>query len=166
MKPSLFLACCASTLAAPLFAADTPPAPRAAPSALQSGIEAQYFDAKVRPGDDFYNFVNGKWLATTTIPEDKSSWGPVGVLRQESQERQRKLIEEAAASTAGSAEARKVGDLYKSFMDEARLETLGLKPLDAQFAAIDAVKDRAELPALIARLQQIGVTTPFDIDID
>ena len=166
MKPSLFLACCASTLAAPLFAADTPPAPRPAPSALQSGIETQYFDPKVRAADDFYNFVNGKWLATTTIPEDKASWGPVGVLRQESQERQRKLIEEAAASTAGSAEARKVGDLYKSFMDEARLEALGLKPLAAQFAAIDAVKDRAELPTLIARLQQIGVTTPFDIDID
>ncbi len=165
MKPSVLLVCCASTLAAPTFAADPPPSV-ASPPMLQSGIEKQYFDPGVRAGDDFYTHVNGKWLAATTIPPDKSSWGPVGILRQESQEQQRAIIEEAAASpTAGSAEARKVGDLYRSFMDEARIETLGLKPLAAEFAAIDAVKDKAELPALIAHLQQIGVTTPFDLDI-
>ena len=80
----------------------------------------------------------------------------------------RKIIDEAAAGRGRrrSDEARKVGDLYKSFMDEARLETLGLKPLDATFAAIDRVKDKSELPALIASLQQIGITTPFDLDID
>ena len=163
MKLSL-LTLCTIALAAPLRAADVPP--RSPSAHLQSGIETQYFDPKVRAADDFYTYVNGKWLATTTIPADKASWGPVGVLRQESQERQRALIEAAAASSTGGAEARKVGDLYRSFMDEARLETLGLSPLAAEFAAIDNVRDKAELPALIARLQQIGVATPFDIDID
>jgi putative endopeptidase len=166
MRLTIAWACCAGLVSTPLIAADTPPAPTQGRSPLQSGIETQYFDPNVRAGDDFYLHVNGKWMATTTIPEDKASWGPVGILRQESQERQRTLIEEAAASSGGSGEARKVGDLYRSFIDEARLETLGLKPLAAEFAAIDNVKDKAELPALIARLQQIGVTTPFDIDID
>jgi putative endopeptidase len=163
VKPCLVMICTIA-IAAPLQAADVPP--RSPAAQLKSGIETQYFDPKIRAADDFYTYVNGKWLATTTIPEDKASWGPVGVLRQESQERQRTLIEEAAQSSGGSAEARKVGDLYRSFIDEARLETLALKPLAAEFAAIDNVKDKAELPALIARLQQIGVTTPFDVDID
>ena len=166
MKPFSLVACCACTLSAPVFAADLP-APASSPPALQSGIEKQYFDPKVRAADDFYTYVNGKWLETTTIPPDKSSWGPVAILRDESQAQQRAIIEEAAASPTGlSAEARKVGDLYRSFMDEARLEALGLKPLAAEFAEIDHLKDKAELPALIARLQQIGVTTPFDLDID
>jgi putative endopeptidase len=166
MNTYALAACCASVLASPLFAADTAPAPGATPSALKSGIETQYVDPNIRAADDFYNHVNAKWLVSTTIPADKASWGPFSILRQESTERQRTIVEEAAASATGSAEARKIGDLYKSFMDETRIEALGLKPLAAEFAAIDALKDKAELPALIARLQQIGVTTPFDIDID
>ena len=97
MKPSLFLACCASVAAAPLLAADPPAA------ALQSGIESQYFDAKVRAADDFYTYVNGKWLATTTIPADKPSWNPGYVLHEEAQEQLRKIIDEAAAAPSGGS---------------------------------------------------------------
>jgi putative endopeptidase len=136
-------------------------------ASLSSGIETQYIDNKVRAADDFYTHVNGKWLETTTIPEDKPSWSIPYVLHEEAQERLRKIIEGAAAgSDGGSDEAKKVGDLYRSFMDEAKLETLGLKPLETEFGAIDRIQDKAQLPALIAHLQQIGVTTPFDLDID
>ena len=102
------------------------------------------------------------------IPADKPSWNPGYVLHEQAQERLKGIIDEAAGSGTkpASDEARKVGDLYTSFMDEPRLESLGLKPLDPVFAMIDSVKDKSELPALIAKLQQIGVTTPFDFDID
>ncbi len=134
---------------------------------LSSGIETQYFDPKVRAADDFYLHVNGKWLAATRIPEDKPRWSVDYILHEEVQERLRRLIDDAAAAPATeSAEQRKVGDLYKSFMDESRLEPLGLKPLEAELGAIDKVQDKAELPPLIAQLQQIGVTTPFDLDVD
>ncbi len=165
MKVRPLFLCALGLVAGTPYAADPPPAPR---TTLQSGVETQYFDAAVKPADDFYQHVNGKWLATTEIPPDKPGWGNFYILHDEAQERLRGIIDEAAASgtTPASEEARKVGDLYKSFMDEPRLETLGLKPLDSVFAMIDTVKDKSELPALIAKLQQIGVTTPFDIDID
>ncbi|HYQ99449.1 MAG TPA: M13 family metallopeptidase, partial [Casimicrobiaceae bacterium] len=166
MKVQWLLACALGVAGCSLQAADPAPAPVTRP--LQSGVETQYFDPAVRAADDFYRHVNGKWLDTTTIPADKPSWNPGYVLHEQAQERLRGIIDEAAAGGANPAsdEARKVGDLYRSFMDEARLETLGLRPLDATFAAIERVKDKSELPALIASLQQIGVTTPFDFDID
>ena len=149
------------TLSLQAFGANAPA------TGVASGIETQWIDDRVRAADDFYAHVNGKWLETTTIPPDKPSWSVPYVLHEEAQERLRKIIEGAAAgSEGGSTEARKVGDLYRSFMDEAKLETLGLKPLEAEFAAIDRLQSKAELPALIAHLQQIGVTTPFDLDID
>jgi len=133
-----------------------------------SGIEPQTVDPTMRAADDFYTRANGKWLAETTIPADKPSWNPGYVLHEDAQEKLRIIIEEAAAAKAAKSngESRKVGDLYRSFMDEARLETLKLKPLADEFAAIDRIKDKAELPALFARLRQIGVSTPVDLDID
>jgi predicted metalloendopeptidase len=156
--PLLALFC----LTSPHLIAATTPAP-----ALSSGIETQYIDSRVRATDDFFTHVNGKWLEQTEIPADKPSWGIAYALHEEVQERLRKIIEGAAAGSAnGSEEAHKVGDLYQSFMDEPKLETLGIKPLQAEFAAIDRLQTKADIPALIAHFQQIGVTTPFDLDID
>lgn len=162
MRHLLAAACCAafSLVAA---AADPPAAP-----ASRSGIDKALFDPSVRAPDDFYQHANGKWLATTEIPADKPGWSVPYVLHEEVQERLRRIIEEAAAAAAGarSDEARKVGDLYRSFMDEARAESLALSPLEPTLAAIDAVEDKAALPALFAELQRIAVSTPFDIDVD
>jgi len=72
-------------------------------------------------------------------------------------------------STPGASDsdpdAKKLGDLYASFMDEAQLETLGLKPLQAEFASIDAISDKSALPALIAHMNQIGVGAPYGFGI-
>jgi putative endopeptidase len=166
MKSFLLAATCAA-IAGAAAAADTSPPPPVAP-APRSGVDAAYFDRAVRATDDFYSHANGKWLATTEIPADKPGWSVPYVLHEEVQERLRKIIEEAAApgAGAGTEESRKVGELYRSFMDEARAESLGLKPLQSTLAAIDAVKDKAELPALFAELQRIAVAAPFDIDVD
>ena len=156
MKKRIALVCLAGVMAGSLQAAD------------MSGVEPQYIDPTIRAADDFYTHANGKWLATTTIPDDKPSWSPGYVLHEEAQEKLRAIIDDAARSTSAAAnnEARKVGDLYRSFMDEARLETLKLKPLEREFAAIDRIKHKSELPALFARLKPIGVSTPVDLDID
>ena len=128
-----------------------------------SGIETQYVDASVRPQDDIYRYLNGKWLAGTQIPSDKPSYGTFNKLYDESQDQLRVIVESAAKNSrakAGSEEA-KIRDLYNSFMDESRVETLGTEPLAAEFARIDAIKSKDEIPALMAHLQQISVTVPF-----
>ena len=130
-----------------------------------SGIDSQYFDSSVRPQDDLYLYVNGKWLATTQIPPDKASYGPANQLFDEIQDRLRGIVEKAEQAPPGS-EGRKIGDLYASFMDTSRINGLGLKPLSAEMAHIDRVQSRAGLTQLIAHLAEIGVDTPFDPEID
>jgi putative endopeptidase len=136
-------------------------------SALAAGVATEYVDPSVRPQDDFFRYLNGKWLDTVEIPADKSSWGSFMQLREDTLPQLRTLIEKAANTPnklAGSND-QKIGDFYASFMDEAKLEQLGIAPLNGELAKIAAVKDASELPALLAHLGQIGVNVPFDFGI-
>ncbi|MEC5218073.1 putative endopeptidase [Actimicrobium sp. GrIS 1.19] len=142
-------------------AADVPSSGK--PAQLATGVDLQYMDKGVRAQDDFFNYVSGKWLATTEIPADKASWGSFAKLRDDTLPQLRAIIENAAkdANAPANSESRKIGDLYASFMDEKKLDELGLKPLEAELAKIAALKDKKEIPALIAHLNQIGVNTPY-----
>ena len=135
--------------------------------ALKSGVEPQFIEPSIRAADDFYRYANDKWIATAVIPADKPSWSPPYMLHQDAQEKLRAIIEEAAASqaTPAGSEARKVGDLYRSFMDESRIEALKMKPLAPEFEAIAALKDKSEIPALLARFKRIDIAMPVDLDI-
>ena len=142
--------------AAPAVAAVAPPA-------LISGIEKQYWDTATRAQDDFYRHANGHWLDTTEIPADKSSFGTGAIVYDAIQDKLHGLVDDAAAGRlAGTpADTKKIGDLYASFMDEAAVEQLDVKPLAAQFAAIDALKDKKDIPALIGQTGRIGVDAPY-----
>ena len=160
-----------SVMAAFATAADTkqPVAASAvAPAQPISGIDTQFVDDSVRPQDDFFMHLNGKWLKTTEIPGDKASWGTFIQLRDNTQPQLRGIIEAAqkdpAAKQAGT-DTQKIGDLYASFMDEARLESLGYKPLAAELQRIRALRDKKGVPALIAHLSKIGVPTPYSIRV-
>ena len=134
--------------------------------ALGSGVEQQNIDATVRAQDDFYWHTNGKWLKNTEIPADKSGWGAFYELRDATLPQLRGIIENAAKNpTSRSTEAQQIGDLYASFMDEPRLETLGLKPIEAELATIAALKDKRQIAALIAHYNQISVTAPYDFGV-
>jgi putative endopeptidase len=139
--------------------ADTP----VMPGAPLSGIDTQFIDTSVRPQDDIYRYLNGKWLADTQIPGDKPSYGTVNKLIDDSENQQKAIIDAAARNTtaaAGSDDA-KIRDLYNSFMDESRVNALGTKPLAVEFARIAAVKNKQDIAELMAHLQRIGITTPF-----
>jgi putative endopeptidase len=143
-----------------------PEAPRqaAAPAvpALISGIDVQYIDDSVRPQDDLFKHINGKWLATTEIPADKPSYGSFDQLFDDSEAQLRGIVDGLQNSTASKdADQRRIADLYASFMDEPALEGLGLRPLDAELAKIDALKDKKEISGLIAHFNLIGVTAPY-----
>ena len=152
---------------APLTAAAKTAAKVTAVPALISGIELQNMDTKVRPQDDFYLYTNGAWLKNTTIPADKSRWGSFDELRETALANLRVIVDSIAAQKdkPEGSEAQKIGDLYQSFMDEARRESLGLTPLQSDFARIDAVKDKSELPALIGYFNQMRITAPFALRV-
>ncbi|HEX7725225.1 MAG TPA: M13 family metallopeptidase N-terminal domain-containing protein, partial [Rhizomicrobium sp.] len=120
------------------------------------GIDTAAMDTSVKPGDDFYTYANGNWMKTAQIPPDLSGWGSFVTLAREVQLRNRGLMEEAGRAPEGS-EARKVGDYYASFMDEAAIEKAGLAPLKDELDRIAAIKDAKDLATEIGASQRIDV---------
>jgi predicted metalloendopeptidase len=172
MKRSIVYAVGLGLLSASLqsFAATAPAAakPATAPPAsghLSSGLDPANMDTSVRAQDDFYQHVNGHWLATTEIPADKSSYGSFDMLYDKSIENLRSIIEDAQKAPASDVGQRKIGDLYASFMDEARLESLGIKPLQPELARIDGLKSIGDLAGFIAHNNVLGVDAPFGTNV-
>ena len=128
-----------------------------------SGIITANMDTSVRPQDDFYRYVNGKWLDNTAIPEDKSSYGSFTVLRDKSRRDVKAIIEETAklAEVEPGSDAQKVGDLYNSFMDVEKLNQLGAKPLASELTKIDQIKSHDDVSSYFAHSQIIGTDAPF-----
>ena len=147
-----------AALAAPAFVLAQPTAPRA------SGIDRSAMNPSVRPQDDFWNHVNGRWLANTPFPPDKAYIGVAQQLADRTREQLRSLVE-AAQRTPEDRSAAQLGELYASFMDEAALEKSGLQPLGAELAAIDAVTDKRQLGTLFARLGRLGVGNPLGLHV-
>ena len=159
-----------STLTLSLMAAFAPAgaADNAVPAAtaLTSGIDTQYIDSSVRVQDDFFTYLNGKWLKTAEIPSDRSSWGTFMKLREDTTPQLRGIIEANQKGThKAGTDAQKIGDLYASFMNEQKLETLGTRPLAGELQRIRTLKDKKGLPALVAHLSRIGVATPYGIGV-
>jgi predicted metalloendopeptidase len=119
--------------------ANTTAATTTTTAARSSGIDLQWIDTSVRPQDDFFKFMSGKWLANAEIPADRARFGSFDQLRDLSEQRSYDIIKALAADSklkAGSNE-KKIADLYNSFMDEAQAEKLDIAPLKATFNRID-----------------------------
>ncbi|HQR49506.1 MAG TPA: M13 family metallopeptidase [Steroidobacteraceae bacterium] len=165
----LTLTACAGNPPAQAPAASTPPVatPAAAPAKpqLASGVILANFDRNVRPQDDFYRYVNGGWLERTQIPPDRSNYGTFTMLADEVEKNLKTIVEQAAATpgTSGS-DSQMIGDLYASYMDEATAERNGPAALQAELAAIDAIKDRAGLVEYFGRTQLRYVNAPPGIE--
>src|SRR5262245_10434255 len=99
----------------------------AAEPASKSGIDKSNFDPAVRPQDDLFRSVNGKWLKEATIPPDRAQDGAMLDVRDRSEKQVRAIIEEFA-KTATDPDSKKISALYESFMDEAQANKLGMTP--------------------------------------
>ncbi len=128
-----------------------------------SGIELASIDKDVRPQDDLFVHVNGAWLAKTEIPPDKSSYGAFDMLFDKAQEDLRAIVEDAAkrADKAPGSDAQKIGDFYESFMNDARANQIGLKPLESEMAAIDRLATKTDLARYFARMFKLNVINPL-----
>ena len=153
MAPLVLLAAPATYAAAP--AGPGAAALHAAPAEKESLVSGM--DPAVLPGNDFNEYANGAWLKATQIPADRAYYGTGSIVAELTLQRTQGLLEQAATAPAGS-EARKIGDYYASFMDEATIEQKGLQPLQPQLARIAAIHDRHELARVL------GGTLRADVD--
>jgi putative endopeptidase len=132
---------------------------------ISSGILTEHFDDAVRPQDDLYRHVNGGWIRSAVIPEDRSRTGAVTTLVEEAQAAVRTIIEGADADGA-SRDLRKIGDLYASFMDEATLESLGVEPIRALLTEVDGIADAQEVLMMAGRFHRMGVSSLVDLYVE
>ncbi|MGV8877148.1 MAG: M13 family metallopeptidase [Rhodoglobus sp.] len=136
-----------------------------AESLLPSGIAVNDLDPSVRPQDDLFRHVNGAWIDRTQIPADKARYGSFMVLAEEAEAAVRDIIIESQSAAAGS-EQRKVGDLYASFLDEARADELGASPIAGQLAEVAAVDSVETLLSTLGRLERGGTSGFFQLFVD
>ena len=127
---------------------------------LPSGIPVDELDPGIRPQDDLFRHVNGRWLERTEIPADRARDGAFRVLAEAAENAVREIVEEAASAPEGSEE-RKLGDLYASFMDADRAEQLGPEPIRETLAEARAVSSVPELLETLGRLERLGIGGPF-----
>ena len=150
-----FLAACGKQDAAPDAAVE-------APAPVKSGIDVANLDPDVRPGDDFFAYVNGKWVRETEIPADKSSYSTFAQINDEVQERVKVIIEESATGDfAKGTDEQKVGDLYKSFVDWDVRNARGIEPLKPELERINAISDYDDLAAYFGSALKRGLDAPF-----
>jgi len=124
------------------------------------GIATEYMDLSVKPGDDFFRYVNGGWLEKTEIPADKSNYGSFGMLADRSTDQVKAIIEDLAKqdNQAGSVE-QKIGDLYAAFMDTDTIEAKGMAPAQADLAAIEKLSSHTEAAAMMGD-PSMGLSSP------
>jgi len=152
MKRVWISACAASALlsaALPVLAADSLSAPRMG----TWGFDLKGRDLDTPANQDFFRHANGTYLKALDIPADRSSFGAFDALRELSVNRMRAVLEMAAADKAAKGDSQAIGALYRSFMDEAKVEALGATPLKADLARIASAKSRTDLVRIMGENQ-------------
>jgi len=132
---------------------------------LQSGVDLAGMDLSVRPQDDFYAYANGSWLKTVEIPGDQVGWGSYLTLRDDSIADVKAIVDEVAADVEDSEAAAKIGNYYNAYMDEQKVETLGMGPLQNLFAEIDALEDHDAVAAWFGANNKISIDGPFNLAV-
>jgi putative endopeptidase len=136
-------------------------APANKPKLGSFGVDLTGMDKAVKPGDDFYKYVNGAWNARTEIPADRSNWGGFNILRDLSDQRTRLIIEDVS-----KGKNQKVGDFFASFMDEAAIEAKGTAPLQPLMAGIAAIQTPSDLSRALAVANRLGISTPMGLGVE
>ena len=138
-------------------------------AASTSGIDLTELDPAVRPQDDLYRHVNGRWIDRTEIPADKARYGSFAVLAENAEEAVRDIItgtEAPAAGDGAATEADKVAALYASFMDVERADALGAEPIAADIARAQAIGSIDELLTVVAEFERQGLGGFYGMYID
>lgn len=133
--------------------------------APRSGLALEELSAEIRPQDDLFRHVNGSWLDRTEIPEDKARWGSFHLIAEQAEKDVHAIVEESQQAEPGT-EARKIGDLYTSFMDTERIEAEGAAPLADVLARVDAIADIPGFLRTIGEFEREGIAALIHLYIE
>jgi len=114
------------------------------------GIATEHMDTSVKPGENFFEYVNGTWLKNTEIPADRSRYGSFNILADEAEERVRTIIETAAAKSKPSTDEKRIGDLFAAYTNVDAIEAAGLAPIAEDLKRIRSAQDRDDIGRLMA----------------
>ena len=129
------------------------------PPPTRIGLDLQWVDTATRPQDDLFGHVNGRWVQTHEIPDDRAQDGAFRALRDRAEDDVRAIVEQAGGEPG--TDAAKIGDLYASFMDVERIESLGTAPLQPLLDEVAGATDRAALAGVLGRRQREGRASIF-----
>ncbi len=139
---------------------------QATPDNLPANIDKSTFDMSVKPTQDFYQYVNGGWIANNPIPSTEAAWGSFYIVRDTMTYRLRNMLNAVAKThaAAGTIE-QKIGDYYATALDSTGMNKAGISPLNDEFKMIDAITDNKSLWTEVAHLKKIGANVMFGFGI-
>jgi putative endopeptidase len=128
-----------------------------------SGLVFAGFDTAVRPQDDLFDAVNGKWVAETELPADRARWGTFDMLRDQSEDDVKALVEEVSAdeNAAHGSASQKIRDFYNAYMDAETATKLGTGAIRAELDEIAAIESYDDLFRAFGSLGVYGVDGPI-----
>jgi len=129
------------------------------------GFDLDGMDSTMRAGDDFFRYAGGRWLQTTEIPADRSSWGPFYELRAKAEEDVKAILDALVSiPQAPGSQAAKIADCYGAYLDMDAIERAGLEPARADLAAIASATSHEDIARLCMR-RDLGARGPMSVDI-
>ncbi len=129
---------------------------------LTSGIYLKNMDTQVKPGNDFANYVNGTWIKNATIPADKSSYGTIAILIDQSKKDVKTIIEEASKNNnIQDSDEQKIGDYFASFLDRKERDSRGITPLQPELKNIEAISTYNDLASYFGKANRLDIPSPF-----
>jgi putative endopeptidase len=125
-------------------------------------IILQDLSTNIHPADDFFEYVNAKWIQNNPIPSDKTSWGAFDLLQEKSTTAVKKIIDHATKSKAPKGSNLQIlGDFFKSGMDTNAINKAGITPLLPYIEIINNAKDKQSVGKMLGLLQVRDINTPF-----
>jgi putative endopeptidase len=149
------------------FTSHNPATCNAAESALKTGIDRSTFDLSIKPGDNFFQYVNGNWIKRNPIPPEYSRWGAFPKLRDDNLLALREILDNLSKETDTlTDERRKLRDFYRTAMDEPTIGRLGASPLKSSLEKIRQIDSKDKLVAEIGRLRAAGIEALFNFAVE
>jgi len=130
-------------------------------------FEVSEADLTTTPEEDFYRFVNGGWIDANPVPAEYGAFGAFQEVHERNQEILHAILREVAdreGAERGTPEDW-VGAYYRSGMDTDRIEALGLEPIEALLAEVDAIETVSDLAPLLAEFHRLGIGGLFDTGV-